>query len=63
MTTKNDITGDTLATKETTDAYRDGYDRIWGKKPESLQEEKEMIAVAVLRKHFDSSLCDSEETE
>lgn len=34
-TAKNDITGDSIATKETTDAYRDGYDRIFGKKAES----------------------------
>ena len=33
-TAKNDITGDTIATKGTTDAYRDGYDRIFGKKAE-----------------------------
>lgn len=32
MTSKNDITGDRLATKETTDAYREGYDRIFGKR-------------------------------
>jgi hypothetical protein len=32
MIAKNDITGDKLATKGTTDAYRDNYDRIFGKK-------------------------------
>lgn len=32
MTTRNDITGDTLQTKATTDKYRDGWDRIFGKK-------------------------------
>lgn len=31
MATKNDITGDTIATKNNTDAYREGYDRIFGK--------------------------------
>lgn len=31
MIAKNDITGDKLATKGTTDAYRDNYDRIFGK--------------------------------
>lgn len=31
MTTKNDITGDKLATKPATDAYRDNWDRIFGK--------------------------------
>ena len=32
-TAKNDITGDTLITKETTDKYRDNYDKIIRKKP------------------------------
>lgn len=32
MTARNDITGDTLVTKGTTDSYRDGWDRIFGKK-------------------------------
>lgn len=27
---RNDITGDNIATKGTTDAYRDNYDRIFG---------------------------------
>lgn len=30
MTTKNDITGDSLVSKTSTDAYREGYDRIFG---------------------------------
>lgn len=30
MTARNDITGDTIATKGTSDAYRDNYDRIFG---------------------------------
>lgn len=32
MSNKNDITGDTIATKATTQAYRDNYDAIFGKK-------------------------------
>lgn len=32
MTATNDITGDSLQSKSTTDAYRDGWDRIFGKK-------------------------------
>ena len=32
-TAKNDITGDTLITKEPTDKYRDNYDKIIRKKP------------------------------
>ena len=31
MTTKNDITGDKLATKPASEAYRDNWDRIFGK--------------------------------
>lgn len=33
MTSTNDITGDKLITKSSTDSYRDGWDRIFGKKP------------------------------
>ena len=38
MTTKNDITNDSLITKAPTDAYRDGWDAIF-KKKEELKEE------------------------
>lgn len=31
-TAKNDITGDTIASKTTNDAFREGYDRIFGNK-------------------------------
>lgn len=34
MATKNDITGDSIASRATTDSYRDGHDRIFGKKKE-----------------------------
>ena len=34
MATTNDITGDKLITKTNNDAYRDNYDRIFGKKKE-----------------------------
>lgn len=51
MTARNDITGDAIATKGTTDAYRDNYDRIFGKKKQQLvadigpeqSEEEELI--------------------
>lgn len=29
----NDITGDTIISGSPTEAYRQGYDNIWGKKP------------------------------
>lgn len=31
MTAKNDITGDTIATRAPSESYASGYDRIWGK--------------------------------
>ncbi len=34
MTAHNDITGDAIQTKTSSDAYRDGWDRIFGKKKE-----------------------------
>ena len=32
MAARNDITGDSLTTKSATDSYRNGWDRIFGKK-------------------------------
>lgn len=32
MTARNDITGDSIATRKTNDAYRDGWDRIFKQK-------------------------------
>lgn len=32
MTARNDITGDSIASRPSSDAYRDNYDRIFGKK-------------------------------
>lgn len=36
MATRNDITGDALISKASTDSYRDNYDRIFGKKNKEL---------------------------
>lgn len=36
MTTRNDITGDEIKTKEITDKYRENFDLIFGK-PEQKQ--------------------------
>lgn len=33
MTSRNEITGDAIQTKIASEAYRDNYDRIFGKKP------------------------------
>lgn len=35
---KNEITGDEIATKAVNDLYRDGFDRIWGKPTDLLDE-------------------------
>jgi hypothetical protein len=35
MAAKNDVTGDRIASKANSQAYRDGMDRIFGKKPRS----------------------------
>jgi len=32
MTTKNDVTGDRIITKSSSNAYRDNWDRIFGDK-------------------------------
>lgn len=45
MTAKNDITGDSLVTKSPTEAYRDGWDRIFGNK--SVQEIESFTPVEV----------------
>lgn len=43
MTSRNDITGDALKTKTTTDAYRDGWDRIFGKKTEVVPVPEDLV--------------------
>ena len=40
MSTRNDITGDALISKSATQSYRDGWDRIFGKKDETVEETK-----------------------
>jgi hypothetical protein len=34
-TARNDITGDSIQSKPSSDLYRDGWERIFGKKPPS----------------------------
>jgi len=47
MTSKNDITGDEISTKAPSEAYRDNWDRIFGKKnevtPERMKELSEKL--------------------
>lgn len=33
---RNDITGDTIATRPYSEAYGEGHDRIWGKKEKTV---------------------------
>lgn len=40
MSSKNDITGDALKSKETSDAYRDNYDAIWRKDSRTVKNPK-----------------------
>ena len=41
MTAVNEHTGAYLLNKKTTDAYRDNYDRIFGKKEQALSQEQQ----------------------
>lgn len=54
MTARNDITGDSIQTKGTSDAYRDGWDRIFG----SRRREAALAELAQLSQ--DLGLYDSE---
>lgn len=59
MTTKNDVTGDSLITKAPTDAYRANYDAIF-KKPkqeEAIKELTEMSQDLGLYKEVNEDLC------
>lgn len=40
MTSRNDITGDELKSKTNNDKYRDGWERIFGKKDQPKPEDK-----------------------
>jgi hypothetical protein len=46
--TKNDITGDFLITGASTDKYREGWDRIFGKKTEVTEVQDEQVAAEVV---------------
>ncbi len=43
MAATNDVTGDSISTKPTSDSYRDGYDKIFAKpeQPASSEEQPE----------------------
>lgn len=52
MTTKNSITGDTIQTKPSTDAYRKGYDRIFNRGDVEAQE----VTLGIEEPHDQSDL-------
>ena len=45
MVARNDITGDSIQTKGTTNAYRDNYDIIWNKnkKPDAEKFDEQVV--------------------
>ena len=59
MTAINDITGDLLKSKKPTDSYRDGWDRIFGKKTEAPQvlPEAPQLPSALPAPSFESCIC------
>lgn len=46
MASRNDITGDSLTTKSATDSYRNGWDRIFGKKDSTVKNVAETLGRA-----------------
>jgi hypothetical protein len=58
VTTKNPITGDEIKTKVTSKEYEDGYDRIFKKKPQSLDaayERRAMMQGLIISPLFDEN--------
>lgn len=49
MVAKNDITGDSIQTRGTSDAYRDNYDLIFGKKKKT---EAEKFDEAIMKNEY-----------
>ncbi len=45
MTARNDITGDSIQTKGTSEAYRSGWDRIFGQKPKDVLTTQDVQAI------------------
>jgi hypothetical protein len=62
MTAKNDITGDRITVKPTTDAFREGWDRIFNNQVLILEDESGGVtinmglepAIHLSRKHFNA---------
>lgn len=69
MASHNEITGDALVSKRNNDAYRDNYDRIFGKKKrEQLPEQEatgdsEEVSMSELRESRRDCLCSSQQPD
>ena len=62
MTAKNDITGDSIRSKDSSDAYRDNYDKIFRKKElpivyEGKVEDKECSSASGCKKESCDGSC------
>lgn len=57
MSTKNDITGDSITSKKNTDLYRDNWERIFGKNQKNEGRESEALKNKAIENHnLDDSL-------
>ena len=52
MTTRNDITGDRLVSKASTEDFRNNYDLIFKKKPKTSEEQEAIIEMTKLQKEL-----------
>jgi len=58
---KNDITGDSIQTKSLSDAYRDGWDRIFGEKKKREAVLDELANEAQKNGFYDNTKAKTEE--
>ena len=52
MTTRNDITGDRLVSKTSTEDFRNNYDLIFKKKPKTPDEQKAIVELTNMQKEL-----------
>jgi hypothetical protein len=52
MTTRNDITGDRLVSKASTEDFRNNYDLIFKKKPKTSDEQKAIVELTNMQKEL-----------
>lgn len=52
MTTRNDITGDRLVSKASTEDFRNNYDLIFKKKPKTSEEQEAIVEMTKLQKEL-----------